>query len=268
MIVLYREEEMRQQNILLFILVQVVLMACISKPPPWRPDGWLEVTKEVFLDVNEIKVVDQFEVKYDMTALELKEVETKDFIAVGDEYDASDQGEVELIDLVAELLDQKTQKDLEILDYFGELDQFEEEVIECPQGYQYDPEAGECVSFCPADKYYEDKLGQCFFYPCCDLNAQWSVSVMDTETSSFTVYQVKLNQQVAYLQGELTLTSPSEIANCVGYLQKKEFALTCQNAQYSLLLTSETTSEDEVFGFYSYSFTDGTFQNGPFNMSK
>ena len=91
---------------------------------------------------------------------------------------------------------------------------------------------------------------------------------MDTETSLFTVYQVKLNQQVAYLQGELTLTSPSEIANCVGYLQKKEFTLTCQNAQYSLLLTSETTSEDEVFGFYSYSFTDGTFQNGPFNMSK
>ena len=248
-----------------------MLMACITKPPPWRPDSWFEVKKEIFSEVKDGKLIDQFEVKYDMTALELKEVETKDLIELGDEYDLSDQSGVELVDLgldLSELSDQITQVDLDSSDYLAEVDLSEVEVVKCPPGYQYDPGSDECVSFCPSDKYYEINLGQCLFYPCCDLNGQWTVNAMDTETSLFTVYQLKLTQMVSFFDADLSLFEPLETADCLGSLQKKAFSLTCINEKYTLLLTSETTTENSISGFYSYNYTDGTFKNGPFNMSK
>ena len=44
---------MRLRNVLLLILIQVMLMACITKPPPWRPDSWFEVKKEIFSEVKD-----------------------------------------------------------------------------------------------------------------------------------------------------------------------------------------------------------------------
>lgn len=140
------------------------------------------------------------------------------------------------------------------------------DTIDCPAGYVYDPVEG-CVSFCPADKYFESKLGKCAYYPCCDLSGQWEVSVLDPDTMDFTVYSITINQAVSYLSGELTLYNPLEISDCYGLLEKKSFSLNCSNAVSKLILTSGTTTETAISGFYSLDSKDKGIKNGAFNMT-
>lgn len=141
------------------------------------------------------------------------------------------------------------------------------DTIDCPPGYVYDPVEG-CVSFCPADKYFESKLGKCAYYPCCDLGGPWEVNVLDPDTMDFTVYSIFMNQAVSYIFGELTLYNPLEISDCYGLLEKKSFSLNCSNAAYKLILTAGTTMETEISGFYSLDSKENGIKNGAFVMTK
>ena len=138
----------------------------------------------------------------------------------------------------------------------------------CAPGYIWSEAQGKCVSFCDADQYYETKLGKCVYYPCCDLSGDWELNILDSLTMLYTIYQVKLNQQTSYLEGEAKIISPPEQAECYGLLEDKKFALNCVSGDYTLVLTSGTTMSSSVSGFYSYQYTDGSFNNGSFNMKK
>ncbi|MBI5076916.1 hypothetical protein HZB94_00845 [Candidatus Falkowbacteria bacterium] len=140
---------------------------------------------------------------------------------------------------------------------------------ECPEGYYYDPEKG-CVAFCGADKYFEKKIGKCLLYPCsgCDLNGQWELAVLDADSMTFTYYTLTIMQSVSYLKAQLVISSLPEVADCSGTLENKDFTLSCGADEFTLILTSETAASDEMSGFYSYSYKDGKFKNGPFNLKK
>lgn len=151
-----------------------------------------------------------------------------------------------------------------------QIDTIQIDTVECPEGSYYDPAKGECVSFCGADKYFEKKIGKCLLYPCsgCDLNGQWELAVLDAESMTFTYYTLTMIQSVSYLKAQLAITSPPEVADCAGTLENKDYTLSCNADEFTLVLTSETAASDEISGFYSYSYKDGKFKNGPCNLKK
>lgn len=140
--------------------------------------------------------------------------------------------------------------------------------IECPPGQFYDPKKGICVSFCDADQYFEKALGKCLYYPCCDVSGNWEVNVVDTDTMLIKVYSLALTQTVSYLKGKLSSASPVELVDCWGILENQDFTLICTSGAYTLTLTSGTTEDSEIVGFYSYNYADGKVKNGPVNMKK
>ncbi len=142
------------------------------------------------------------------------------------------------------------------------------DVLVCAPGYVWSEAQGKCVSFCAADQYYEAKLGKCVYYPCCDLSGDWELSILDSDTMLFTIYQVKINQLTSYLEGEAKCVLPLEQADCYGLLEDKKFAFNCVSNDYTLVLTSGLATVTSFIGFYSYQYTDGNFKNGSFNVKK
>lgn len=188
-----------------------------------------------------------------------KDIPSDDGAGVASDDDAISPDEISVI----------TNKDTDADD--GEqIDIVQPDTIECPEGYYYDPAKGECVSFCGADKYYEKKIGKCLLYPCsgCDLNGQWELAVLDAESMTFSYYTLTIMQSVSYLKGQLIISSPPEVADCAGALESTDFTLSCSADEFTLVLTSETANSDEISGFYSYSYKDGKFKNGPCNLNK
>ena len=155
-------------------------------------------------------------------------------------------------------------------DKIDTFDTVQPDTVECTEGYYYDPAKEQCVSFCGADKYFEKKVGKCLLYPCsgCDLNGQWELAVLDAESMTFTYYTMTMMQSVSYLKGQLIISSPPEVADCAGVLENSDFALSCNADEFTLALTSETANSEEISGYYSYNYKDGSFKNGACNLKK
>jgi len=284
------------KTVLVCVLLLFLPGGCLTPPNPWEPpDGWPEEADvdvandgaDVSADENADSPTDiGVDEKTDL-ADESKDADEIDEACATDEVDAdiaSDQdsfGEVELKPEVAAEIDAADELDAPESEMFDEVENIDAEVdldvpdeespadISCPPGYSWDAEKGKCVSFCPADQYFEAKLMKCVYYPCCDLTAAWKVSVLDSELMIFTIYDLQMDQTISYLQAVLMLDSPPEVAECTGSLEKKEMLLICLSETYSLQFSSTTVDGTGKFsGFYSYSYKKGGVKAGPVNFEK
>lgn len=250
----------------------VLLFGCLEKPKPWEPPDWQENQADVAENDN-ARDVNGKDVSDTMGEACAMDGETDQADEGADKHvdESSDEGTDHLDNGTDEGMDEHTDKadvidvpDLDIVDQAEAPD-----AKDCPPGYSWDAEKQKCVSFCPADKYYEQAVGQCLFYPCCDLSGDWKLSVLDSDTMKFTIYELGLGQTISYVDAFLELDSPPESAACSGTVQKKSFVLTCVNETYSLQLSSSTVKDDGSFsGFYTYNYKDGAVKSGPFNIDK
>ncbi|OGF37279.1 hypothetical protein A2482_04445 [Candidatus Falkowbacteria bacterium RIFOXYC2_FULL_48_21] len=263
-----------------FFALTVLTLGCLNTPEMWKPpDGLSEVDGADLSAETEAT---------DDSRLDEKTDESKDAVdAVEDQgVDVADtdvDGELGA-DSVDQLADEGTDDHADeqpdkpdVIDAADEgaldvddVDQTDApDVPGCPPGYKWDAETEKCISFCPADQYYEPAIGKCLYYPLYDLTGEWKLSVLDSDTMNFTVYDLQLDQTVSYLLGILELSVPLEMAECSGTMQTKKLVLTCDNELYSLLLSSGTVEEDGSFsGFYTYNYKDGAVKSGPFNIDE
>jgi len=270
------------KSVSVYGLLLVLCVGCLQKPKPWTPpDDFFQDEAEVKEDIDAAHdVLDDnagdVEAEASSDAAEARDEadhadvdsevsgDVPDDVDVDTATDAADALDVEADTPNIDLIDQGDTLEIDITDQAEAPDG-----PDCPPGYSWDPEKQKCVSFCPADKYYEEKMGKCLYYPCCDLSGTWTVSVLDSDTMNFTIYELTLGQTVSYMDAFLELDSPPEAAECSGTVQKKNFVLTCVNELYSLLLSSGTVEDDGSFsGFYTYNFKGGTVKSGPFNIDK
>lgn len=281
------------KTFIVYLLALVLPVSCLTPPKPWVPPGdWIEVAGvDVPFEV-EAKEDGRTDVTADLTD---EGADKTDLMDDGqDAIDAFDEQGVDGEDVsVDECADQHPDENadyadggtdnVDVLDVPDEgvseidiVDQAETpDVPDCPPGYSWDPETQKCVSFCPADQYFEAKLMKCVFYPCCDLTGAWKASLLNTDTMVFTIYDLQMDQTVSYLQAVLMLDSPPEVAECSGLLENKELALYCTAEGYSLLLNSTTVdtvnavdTTGKFSGFYSFSYKKGGVKTGPVNFEK
>lgn len=228
------------------IFCSLLLFGCLEKPAPWVPgEIWGDVPPADALDHCATNEVGN---NNDESSSEAEQTDDEDAdSSKGDDFVEIDLGGTDADDALVDGQD-------------------EADAPDCPLGYVWKEEESKCVSFCPADQYYELNVGKCVAFPCCDVDGNWELSVLDQETMLFDVYSLTLNQQVSYLLGVLTVDSPFEIIDCAGILEDKDFTLSCPGKKFTLVLTSGTTTDASVVGFYSYQYKDGSFKNGSFNM--
>jgi len=256
----------------IFFALTVLTLGCLNTPEMWEPpDGWAEVVGTDSTDENaDIHTDGNTELADDSADSPNESEEGVEVNADGElGADGVDQHVDEYTDEQSDQIDVIDAANEGALEVDG-VDQADApDVPGCPPGYKWDAETEKCVSFCPADKYYETETGQCLYYPCCDLTSQWKISVLDSDTMNFTVYDLQLDQTVSYLVGILELSMSLEMAECSGTVQKKNFVLTCLNELYSLQLSSGTVEDDGSFsGFYTYNYKEGAVKSGPFNADK
>ncbi len=253
-----------------YMLLIFVLNGCLQKPSPWVPSGdWAgEVLAEAVITIHpdlegEAEPLDLLDQTEDKHRQENEDLSTKDKDL---SVEVSDLDFVEQCTSDNELAADTPEVDFETDDDTADVSTFDVPV--CPPGYVWSKTQGKCVSFCAADQYYEANLGKCVYYPCCDLSGSWELSILDSDTMLFTIYQLTINQLISYLEGDAKCVSLSEEAKCYGLLEDKKFTLNCVSNEYTLVLTSGITTVTSFIGFYSYQYTDGNFKNGSFNVKK
>lgn len=279
------------RSALTFFLGLIFVCGCMPKPAPWAPpDGWGETDStdgntdftdgstdstdsdtEAFVDEKDSVDNDaepDKDVQPDKVDEDAADNGTDSADSDTDSADNKDADETPELDMKPD--------EPEIVDVQADeiTDQQEApDAQECPPGYSWDPEEQKCVSFCPADQYLEPKLAKCLYYPACDLSGTWKLSVLDSDTMNFTIYDLYLGQTVSHFEAFIEITMPPDSAECSGTLQKSEFVLNCNNEVYSLLLSSSTVektaaSDGKFSGFYTYTYKAGGVKQGPFNAEK